>query len=393
MANDDNRTVTRRVIRRGAPIVEETINDPLVDPTSPTNIPSEETEEPEVDQVIHDQNETDEVDTSEERDSEVENNDPPSEDTDPIEEDTPPNPYSLLGKQFKKDGLLKDDVEIEEDISGIALYARVKKHLEDTTRARVQQEFNDQMKASGINEENIRRWQLFQQGYDPNQLKAASVYGQLKSVPDDSDQDTMLQVIRAYHNDRGLQGYESERILDNIAEEDLAKEFKRSKEHFGRKEKELVAQEQQAQKAIEQQRIQQDTKNRQIIDGILGSQQIGSEKLTPQQAKAIHEDLYEKREKLDIQGVKHDATPFQKFDWMLKNDLTFLLQLYKMYKYKDTQEQEIVTKVKEQVDNDFLSAYEKSKNSKAVKNRKERETDTEDEGRAWRQVGQFGFRK
>lgn len=398
---------TRRefTIQRGNPFTSD--RNPLEDPTSPTNVPTEDdeiTEEEKDDEVIENyDNEDDESQTDEspeepeprDEGSEVDDDDVPSdEDEELSEDDDEPNIYSLFGQQFKKDGLLPRDAELPDDIEGLDLYAKVKQNLEESIRSRVEQEFKSQMEQKGINEDNIRRWQLLQQGYDPDQLKSANIYAQLKNYPDDADTESMTQVIQAYHKDRGLADYESQRILDNLEEEELQKEFKRSKQHFGQKEAQLVQAEQQAQKQLEGRQQEAERKNRAVIDGILLDRKIGDTRLTPDQAKEIHDDLYQKTEKLKVQGTTYDATPFQKFDWMLKNDLTFLLDLYRSYKYKDEERKKVVSKAREEVDKNFLSAYEKSKKTKkAAKNRKNNDSSQkEPPGTSWRRVSELGIR-
>lgn len=400
---------TRRefTIQRGNPFTSD--RNPLEDPTSPTNVPTEEDDvksEDEEDETIENDDNVDDTSQSDEGYEEPEPRDEGSEEDDDDDvsadedeevsedDDDEPNIYALFGQQFKKDGLLPRDAELPDDIEGLDLYAKVKQNLEESIRSRVEQEFKSQMEQKGINEDNIRRWQLLQQGYDPDQLKSANIYGQLKNYPDDADPEVMTQVIQAYHKDRGLEDYESQRILDNLEEDELQKEFKRSKQHFGQKEAQLVQAEQQAQKQLEARQQEAERRNRAVIDGILLDRKIGDTRLTPEQAKEIHDDLYQKTEKLKVQGTTYDATPFQKFDWMLKNDLTFLLDLYRSYKYKDEERQRVVSKAREEVDKNFLSAYEKSKKSKkTVKNRNSKNSSQkESPGTSWRRVSELGIR-
>ena len=306
---------------------------------------------------------SEETSTTEEEEQEIttsaEDEEEGEEDEDDEGEEGIPNIYTAFAQEFKKAGLLPDDFDAGEEVDGFTLYSHVKAYLSDQLTKQAQTSVQEKLKSEGVDKATMDRLYLLSRGYDESQLKAANVYQQLASYPDDAEATIQKQLVKAYHSDKQYSNEDSDRIISNLSEEELVSEYTKSRKHFATKRDAAVMEEQKAAQAMRQQEEAIKNRNKQIVENISLARKLGDTSLSVEEAKDLQKALYSRTEKYEVDGSVYDATPYQVWDHKMNNDVVFRLKMFKQFRQKDLEIDKIKERALEETENSFLAAYDK----------------------------------
>lgn len=301
------------------------------------------------------------------------------EPTDDEDDEDSLNPYYYLGNQLKTDGLLSEEDEIGEDISGAELYNRFRESLKKEIEPQVVQEAMNKLAEQGVTDRDILFARAIRQGVDPALLSEASAYEKYASIPEDADKESKIAVVRAMYQKRNFNENEISRMIETAdAEDEIDDLFNQSKEFFGNKRDEFVQSEQQRAAEYQQRVQQQEQEVNKRVKSILSSKKLMGEEISENEANEIYNSIYNPTDVVEVQGQKYRATELQKFLLEFNNNPELKLYLFKKWKYKDMDRDKMKKKVKDEMEKDFLNAYgnkitKKVKKTKQPSNKKIKE--------------------
>jgi len=353
------------------PSVEEDVQEEEIDDVSIDTDTSSQTEEKaDDDQVIDTDSSAEEDDTTP-----VDGTEETEEGADIELEDSDVNPYFYLQQQLKEDGFIPNETDFGEDVDGMSVYTAYKSKLREDLEPTVRQEVLTELSKSGYNDQDLVVARAIRQGVDPRLLSTVSSYELYAQMPDDSDMDQKLAVVKGMYQTRGFKQEEIDRLVQVDAEDDdsiknLDKIFKDSKQFFGGKYNDFVTQENQRAETEKQKAQVELQKAKELITSVITKQEVLGEKMTKAQAKLFENAIYKETESVEVQGNKYRATPMQKFLLEFEQNPEMKLLMFKQWMFKDQEKAQIETEAKKKVDNEFLQGYKNRvvKSKKATKN-------------------------
>lgn len=351
-STQDTRSLEREIMDNQEP--PEQNQDELEDNSQPIR------EEPEMEEDIDvSDEEAEEQDDLEEHlgEQDYNPNDPSLEEGE--EEEADVNPYFYLGQQLKQDGFLDED--ITEDVTGADIYSKYREKLEEELKPQVVQSIYSELASQGINDQDITLARAIRQGVDLRLLSEVTTYDKYASTPDDAPADDKIQAIKAMYLDRNFKENEAQKLIDTIESEDSIDEaFSETKEYFGQKYAQFVENEQR--RVEEQQRMIQEQEQRvnERVRSLLGGRELMGEPISKEQAKEIENAIYNPDRIVNIQNQQYRATELQQFLLEFNNSEELKLFLFKKWKYRDQDEQNIKNKAKDEAEQELLAAYKKA---------------------------------
>ena len=354
---------TSQSSRSGSPFEAVTVNQPLQEP-------------PQVIEDIDDSDDFTDDDNIEIGDDTSSDNIPfrgdSSDDTTSDDTDSEVNPYFYLQQQLKSEGFISDDIEFDQRVDGMSVYNAYKEKLKTDIEPVVKQEVLAQMAQVGYNESDLMIARAIRQGVDPRLLSTVSAYEVYATMPDTVDDDQKVAVVRSMYQARGLNKNEIDNLI-KVAEDTVTLDnvFAESKNFFGNKYHEFIKQEEER-FSVEQQIAQQEVlKTKQLITNVITSQEVMGEKMTRNQAKALEDAIYKESEVVEIQGNRYRATEMQKFLLEFENNPEMKLYMFKAWKFRDQEKDQIKAQTKKEVETEFLQGYKTRvvQSQKATKNK------------------------
>ena len=319
---------------------------------------TDETQEEEETETDDTEAETEEGEESEESEEEEE------EESDENDSDDV-NPYYALAQSLIKDGFLSEEADIDDEIGGAELKDLYKSSIEQKAYDEIRAEVLEDLNTEGVNENTILYARAIQSGIDISQLNAAARIERYASVNVESiSADDRVRLVKEWHKDRKLSDEESKKLLEDVeideGDEGVTKLAEKAKEYYKNQFKDY--RENQS-KLLDESRIAQKkarVESEKKVNSMLTKREIRGEKITKDQAKEIKNAIYNKTEKVEVDGQTYNVTEFQKFLHKMNRDEETQLLMFKKFKYLETDRQTIKKEVKGEVEDDFLQGYKKS---------------------------------
>jgi hypothetical protein len=212
----------------------------------------------------------------------------------------------FLANALKEKGILPKEIDIPEDISDedvLNIYAYIN---EEKIRQKVEADVAEVLQGRGITEEHLQYAMALSNGIDPNEV---SEYGRFKSYAEsannyDLDSDKKINIIKTFHEQRGLAEDEiADRIEDiEYDDEKLERDWKRATDFFANKVKEFEQENARISYEREQQRYETQKRNKEILDNIYRSGIISGEKMTPRQLEEYKSGIYNRDQIVEVGG-------------------------------------------------------------------------------------------
>ncbi len=275
------------------------------------------------------------------------------------------NIYKYFGKGLLEDGMLPEDYEIKDDVSGYELYETFKSKLKDEVEDEVKQEIYSDLESKGINETDIAYARLYRSGVDPKVLSEVGRYEQLSNVNiSDAEDSTLKALSESMLKDQGLSDKRIKTLIDaqEVEEEGLSDLGKEAKAYYKKKYESALSN--QLKLAEKQEKLieKQNKEATQKVKQLLSTKEIGDHKLTQREADELSKGLFKKDQILEVDGKKYKASEFQKFMQDFQSSVDTKLLMYKFWKYKGEKTTTTEDKVGEKVEREFL----KKLNAKVV---------------------------
>lgn len=246
---------------------------------------------------------------------------------DPTREETSKkNAAYLIAESLKKDGVLSEDVKIEDNITAKDLKKLLVQDAYREADIAIRSEYQDR-----FGDDILQTAELLNQGVDPEDIKEVVVYKRIASAELGSDDDENMRikeyVVRAMLQDKGIKQSKIDKLISDSSEEDeLESDFEDARKYFAGKvstiEKEI---EQNAKKAAEEERRAQENLNKEI-KSIIKSGEIYNVTDESEQKK-LEKFLFDQSETLKIDGKSYRVTGYHKalneYNTDIKKQLVF----------------------------------------------------------------------
>lgn len=284
---------------------------------------------------------------------------PPSEPTEvPSEEEADVNPYFYLAEELHKDGFIPEDLELSNDIDGMTVYNAYKQKLKADAEVQVRQEVMQALQSEGFNDHDLILARAIREGVDLRLLSEASMYEMYANMPEEVDTNQKQDAIRQMYRNRGLEDNEIDTLLSNAsADENVDELFNQSRQYFNNKYSQWRQTEEQRSQQLREQAKQQADQVNQLIKNVIQSQRVMGEEFTPAQAKELEEAIYTPNVTFEAGGNTVKGTELQKFLYEWETNPELKLYLFKKYKFREQETENIKRKVKREVEEDFLKGY------------------------------------
>jgi hypothetical protein len=245
----------------------------------------------------------------------------------------------FLANALKEKGILPKEIDIPEDISDedvLNIYAYIN---EEKIRQKVEADVAEVLQGRGITEEHLQYAMALSNGIDPNEV---SEYGRFKSYAEsannyDLDSDKKINIIKTFHEQRGLAEDEiADRIEDiEYDDEKLERDWKRATDFFANKVKEFEQENARISYEREQQRYETQKRNKEILDNIYRSGIISGEKMTPRQLEEYKSGIYNRDQIVEVGGQVYTSTKFEKFLFDFQNNFETQLLAFKLMNFRE----------------------------------------------------------
>lgn len=278
-----------------------------------------------------------------------------------VEDFNKDNPIYFIAKQAMADGYLPNDLEIPKDAGIDFIYTKYKETVQPVIEKRIFEEVEGNLKKLGINEKNIFLLRALENGGSIEDVSEVSKYNKYANMDAYSTEESeKLKVIKDWYNNRGLTDKEQRRNLDAIEMDDeIESEFEEAQNFFKgivskyNEEQELITlQKKEAEEAAQQ-------RNLDIVNNLSTNGKIGDEVLSKEDAALLVKALYEKSP-FTFNNAQYELSPYEQFFIALNNDFEFGLKVFKDYLLSDRKKDTIKKQVRQEVEEDWLTAYKKA---------------------------------
>lgn len=271
------------------------------------------------------------------------------------------NPIYFIAKQAMADGYLPNNLEIPKDASIDYIYTKYKETVQPTIEQKIFEEVEGNLKKLGINENNISLLRAIENGGSVEDISEVSKYNKYANMDTYSTEESdKLKVIKEWYNNRGLTDKEQRRNLDAIEiDDEIDSEFEDAKNFFKgivskyNEEQELIYSQKQAAEEAAQQR------NLEIVNNLATNGKIGEEILSKEDAALLVKSLYDKSS-FTFNNTQYELSPYEQFFIALNNDFEFGLKIFKDFLLSDRKKETIKKQIRQEVEEDWLSAYKKA---------------------------------
>lgn len=293
-----------------------------------------------------------------------------------IEESAEPNLYYFIQEELKKDGFIDPEMEFDEKVDGMAVFNAYKESLEKKALPEIQAKAHQALLDDGYDPEDLLFARAIRQGVDHRLLSDVSRYEIYSKLDETTPDESKAEVISQMYRDRGYSDHDIKKLVSAAQQDEEVDDlFVQSKEYFGQKFNDFkIAETQRAAAQREQQRLEL-KKAEDLITKVTTTYELMGEKLTKIQAKELNDAIRIQSETVELDGKQLRATELQKFILDFENDPEFRLYAFKMFKFRNTDKEDLKKEVKKEVESEFLSGYkqkvllskEASKNSAVAK--------------------------
>lgn len=253
-----------------------------------------------------------------------------------LEEDI--NVTFFLANALKEKGII-DESEIREDITDEEVLALYERAHADRIRIEEENRIALALEARGITEENLQYAMAIQNGYSPEYLFEQNRYRAYASLSNQEDVDRSLQesVIREFHKSRGLMDDEIEDRMSDLELNDdkFETDFHRATEFFGARYQEFERQNQELSIQKERAVLENQRRNRELLEHIERTAEISGEKMTPGQLEDFRRGLYLQEDVVEVNGQPYRVSKFDKFVNEFQNNFEMQLLAFKILMFRD----------------------------------------------------------
>lgn len=245
----------------------------------------------------------------------------------------------FLANALKERGILPGDTEIPEDITDeevLGIYASLN---EDRVRQKVEADVAEVLQGRGITEEHLQYAMALANGISPDEV---SDYGRYKAYAEAANDeyvetDKKIEIIRSFHQLRGLAEDEIEDRISDIEYDDdkLERDWKRSTDYFSAKKNEFEQENARISQEREYQRYEIQKRNKELLDNVYRTGIIAGEKMTPRQLEDYKSGLNNRDQVVEVGGQVYTGTKFEKFLFDFQNNLETQLLAFKLMAFRD----------------------------------------------------------
>lgn len=326
-------------------------------------------EDSDVDREDSDEEEAEEESEEEEEEGEEEESDEEEE------EDTSDNIFKHLGAQFKEEGHLPKDFEVDENITARDLYNGYRDNIKEKVTQEVQANAVNQLINAGFNEETLGLAQLIAKGVDPNTLYQSVNYTELGNTDlNTAEKADKLNLVEKYYIDRKFEKEEIANMLEDIdlGDIDIDAVSNKAKKYFTSKakvdvENQLAAKQERDRLHREAHQNTVNSINRMIEAGNIGDLEIPNK-------DELKSYIFDRNTNVQVNGRSVPVTELEKFKHLLDTDINFRLQVFMKNKYENEITKQTKKKATKKAEDNFLSGYRKSVKGDTTKIKKTKKT-------------------
>lgn len=288
------------------------------------------------------------------------------------------NPVFFIAKQAIADGYLPPDFDVTEEVSLPDLYQEFIKRAEPVATEKALREAELKLQNAGIKDENISLLQAIENDVPIDEVYEVSKYKKYSSLSEDTEDTEKIKVIKDWYSKRGLSEKEQQRNLDAIdLNDELDSEFSTAKNFFAKVVSDFDTE--QSRIRLEKQAAEEEIRrvNSLVLNKLEVSNSLGEEKLSKADADLVIASLKNK-EAVKFGNDVYNLTPYEQFFLALNNNFEFSLQVFKDFLLKDKKAEKIKNEVREEVEQDWISAYSKSQKKSTSSKSHKRDESTEE---------------
>lgn len=279
------------------------------------------------------------------------------------DEDEEETGASIILKEYVDKGLI--NAEVKKDLTGEELMDIVYNNLYDKAKKDLEEQ--------GYNEDVRKGIEFLKAGgsiEDLQQLYKSVSYSEL-DISDDYELSNRETLIKAYHKEKGLTDKKIEQLYQlSVTNDETYEDALEAQEYFKNKDKEMIEAQEAERVAREQEFIQEQERNKELVDSLLKKGSLGGLKVTKYEADKIKKALYEDTETVTINdNGKNKVIKTNKYNVLLQEyqnnpewQLLFVKFLLDGFKFDS-----ISKDIKNQRDNEIIDTFNHKLNKKAIK--------------------------
>ena len=310
------------------------------------------------------------------------------EPADPAPPSVPGNIFALTLKEFKRRGLISDEVDIDdENENPDSFITKIEGDVIERYKNEGYKQGYQQLAKEVGGEDILLQAKALNQGAKIEQLSPLVAMRELAMIGDDVSRTAKVDAVRQMFVFKKMEQDEIAKLTNfpdtDEGNADLDTQFAKAKSYFKTNYKnwqEQTKKQQQAEEA-QNQRIRQ--RNMSILNAIFTTGKIGEHTLDKQQRKKFREAIYTASEVIeDGQGNKAQASAYQKFDYLWNTDMLFRLDLFRQYLFQEEDLKEMRNRVKEEAEENILNQLQSKTPGvdNTVSNKKEKDKNSEKSG-------------
>lgn len=359
------------------------------DPPVAVDPPANDYPKPDPEGGTGESDEEDNDEPPEEGDPIEKNNEGPSADDDSDDEDV--NPYFYLGNQLRSDGFLDEDFEVGEDVSGGDVYNAYRDKLHKELEPQVRQAVYSKLAEEGVNERDILIGRAARMGVDMRLLNQVGLHEKYSSLDDEAPEQDKKDAVLQMYLARNFSATEAENQLDIYEKSDKFDELYNQAKSFHTQQLETFVENQKQQTALAQQQYEeQQQQTEQMVRSTLSGRKLYGEEFTVEQAKELENAIFNRNVIMDVQGQKVPVTELQAFLTEFETNPELKLYMFKKYKYREVDTEQIKKQVEKAVEDDLLKGYKtavakdsRASHKKRVKKKLESEEQNTSRGKSF----------
>lgn len=261
----------------------------------------------------------------------------------PEPEEAPTSPHFYIAQELKQRGELPADFDITPDITYQDIIDNYRRAVVTPIQQEVETAAKEALLQRGWNEDDLFYASAFKNGVDPTIFQPAErmrQYGQLDIQK--MDDDAKKTVVRSMYNLRNTPEDEVELLitaredrgeLDSLATQAIS--YHKQGYEGWRQEEETRIKNKEHESATERDNLKK------TIHDTINSRTIGGIKITHEQAKSLHDDIFTSNEVVDVEGNKMKVPAVNKFLYQFQSDVKLQLELYAMWKFRENLKEQV----------------------------------------------------
>jgi hypothetical protein len=323
--------------------------DPLEEEIKDETPPIEEEEQDQPEVIIDDNVD----DASDDLEEEVEETD--EEDS---EEEDKFNPHFFLARQLKEDGILPEEMEVDEDITYDKLVEAYRSRMENPLRQELESQVIQEALNKGWNEQDLFYARAYSQGVDPRMFQPAERMRQYGSVDVDKlDDKASMEVVKSMYQFKGTSDADAEILIQAREDSDTFDQLvKEAVDYHKQGYTEWKTQEDQRAAAYQAEQIAQRNAVQSKVKTILSERKVAEFSMTKEQAEDLYKDIYEANATVEVEGQLQRVPEINKFLHEFTNDVELQIKLYMLHKHQDRLLQSAKNTAKNELEEEMLRA-------------------------------------